>query len=126
MPRTPWDDAAIDFQTKRDRQRRSFYGRQPKPLKNVLAQLITTRGYGQKQAHEQLQAVWAAIVGEPLAGMSQACRVNGGKVEVVVANSVAHQELTFQRGRLVGELRQRLPGSRIRDIRLRVGTLRSK
>ena len=123
MARTPLEDATIDFEAKRERHRRWFYANQPKTLRNVLGQLITKRGYGQLQANEQLERAWSEVVGAPLCEMSRACRVYRGKVEVVVANSVAQQELTFRKDQLVDALRERLPGSRINGIRLRVGRL---
>lgn len=116
-------ELADDLARKCDRERRRSYARQPKPIGNVLAQLITARGYGRVQADGQLQQAWTAVVGERLAPHSRACRIYRGKLEVLVANSTARQELEFDRQRLLDEVRRQLPDAGIRELRFRVGAL---
>jgi predicted nucleic acid-binding Zn ribbon protein len=119
----PLDGLAANLAQKCDRERRRSFARGPKPIGKVLAQLITSRGYGRLQADQDLQHAWAATVGEALAKQSRACRVYRSKLEVLVANSTTRHVLEFDRQRLLEEMRRHLPDARITDLRFRVGAL---
>ena len=56
----PAQDAAADFLARRDREQRRHYARKPKKIADVLAQLITARGYGRIQADRRLHRRLAA------------------------------------------------------------------
>lgn len=116
------DDIA-DFNNRRQREQRRYYARRPKKISDVLAQLITLRGYGRFQADAELAAAWQAAAGESLARFSCAGQVRRGKLEVTVSNSTTMQELTFQKQQILAELARRLPDARIRDLRFRVGAI---
>lgn len=114
----------LEYLTKRTaQQRRRFYARQPKKLSDVMAQLVVKRGLGKKQSNEQLQAAWQAAAGPALGKLSQAVAVRRGKLEVLVASSIMMQEIGFARGRILGELQQKLPEAKISDLKLRVGRI---
>ena len=123
MERMPADEALMDLTTKREREQRRYHARQPKRIGNVLAQLINKRGYGRVQTSELLADQWRIAVGEAGARFSRACRVRGGKLEVLVANSTALQELTFQRQQILEKLQKQLPEAGIRALRFRSGPL---
>ena len=48
--------AATDFLARRDREQRRYHARKPKSIGNVIAQLITVRGYGRIQADTNFAA----------------------------------------------------------------------
>ena len=54
----PAHQAAADFLARRDREQRRHYARKPKKIADVLAQLITARGYGRIQANADFTAAW--------------------------------------------------------------------
>lgn len=102
-------------------QRKRFYARQPKPAKNIVAQLLARKGYGANQASEQLQNAWKEAAGDALARFSRPMRVSRGKLEVLVVNSMMMQELGFERSRLLSAMQHAMPDARIEEIRFRIG-----
>jgi predicted nucleic acid-binding Zn ribbon protein len=116
-------DTAADFAARREREARRSYARRPKKIADVVAQLITQRGYGRIEANEDLAAAWAAAAGEPLATYSRPGKLRRGTLEVSVTNSTIMQEFSFQKQRILAELGRKMPGAKIRDLRFRVGTI---
>jgi predicted nucleic acid-binding Zn ribbon protein len=119
----PVYDAAADFAARRERERRRHYAKRPKKIGDVLAQLITTRGYGRVQADAELVATWESTVGLPLARFTRPGQVRRGVLEITVSNSTIVQELTFQKERILAALQAELSGARIRDMRFRIGAV---
>ncbi len=97
----------------------------PELLSEILGRLFTARGWGRRQERLRLEEAWASAVGPEGA---KDTRINGlrrGVLEVLVANAVLLQELAhFHKRRLLEQLRQRLPGLTITDLRFRAGTWR--
>jgi predicted nucleic acid-binding Zn ribbon protein len=120
---TPAHNAAADFAARRDRERRRHYARRPKRIADVLAQLITARGYGRIQADADFAAAWQAAAGETLARYTRPGRLRRGLLEITVGNSTIIQELTFQKQRILADLQGQLPTARIRDLRFRIGAI---
>jgi predicted nucleic acid-binding Zn ribbon protein len=116
-------DAAADLAARRDREARRHYARRPKKIGEVLAQLITARGYGRIQAEAEISHAWRRAVGQPLARFTIAGRVRGGKLEITVSNSTIMQELSFQKQQILTALQEQLPHVCIRDLRFRVGSI---
>ena len=118
------NDAATDFAARREREQRRHYARRPKKIGDVLAQLITARGYGRIQADGEIHAAWQAAVGDSLAGFTRPGRVRRGQLEVTVSNSTTMQELSFEKQRILAALQAEIPHARIRDLRFRIGTIK--
>jgi len=95
----------------------------PKPMRNVLSQLLAKRGYAQVQTAAGCQAAWSEAVGAKLAGDSRPGNVRRGVLEVLVRNSSVLHELSFVKAKVVRMLKQLIPEQQIRDVRFRVGTL---
>jgi predicted nucleic acid-binding Zn ribbon protein len=115
------DNAASDFIARRGREQRRHYARRPKRIADVLAQLITARGYGRIQANADFTAAWQQAAGPELARFTRPGQIRRGQLEVTVANSTIVQELTFQKERILATLQAALPDARIRDLRFRLG-----
>src|SRR5262245_51503952 len=81
----------------------------PKPVRNVLSQLLAKRGYAQVQTAAGCQAAWCEAVGEKLAGDSRPGNVRRGVLEVLVRNSSALHELSFVKAKVVRTLKQLIP-----------------
>jgi hypothetical protein len=101
-------DETADFAARREREKRREFARRPKRIADVLAELITTRGYGRIEADRQFGAAWTAAAGELLARSSRAGRLHRGKLEVLVANSITMQE--FPETRRPGQAATAAPG----------------
>jgi predicted nucleic acid-binding Zn ribbon protein len=116
-------DAATDFIARRGREQRRHYARRPKKLTDVLAQLITVRGYGRIQANADFAAAWQKAAGPALARFTRPGQIRRGQLEVTVANSTIMQELAFQKDRIFAALQAELPDCTIRDLRFRLGSI---
>lgn len=116
-------DATADFTIRRDREQRRHYARKPKKIGDVIAQVVTTRGYGRVQSLEQFASAWQAAVGEVLARSSRCGQLKRGMLEIRAGNSIVVQELTFQKQQILAALRAQLPDTKIRDLRIRVGAI---
>jgi predicted nucleic acid-binding Zn ribbon protein len=116
-------NAAADFADRREREQRRYYARRPKAIKDVVAQLITARGYGRIQATADFTAAWNAAAGETFAQYTLPGRLKRGVLEVTVTNSIVIQELTFQKEQILAALREQCPDAKIRDVKFRIGTI---
>jgi hypothetical protein len=94
----------------------------PEPIKEVLARLFTARGWGRRQGRMQLERAWAEAVGADYESHTRVLALKRGVFEIEVASAVLVQELThYHRKRLIAELRQKLPGQAIKDVKFKVG-----
>jgi predicted nucleic acid-binding Zn ribbon protein len=96
---------------------------EPQPIGEVLNELAARYGLGQSLALEQLQEAWNETVGPDIAPFTKAVGIKGGQLEVVVAASVWVQELNYQKDDLMAGLRERMPKSKIRGLRFKVGPI---
>jgi predicted nucleic acid-binding Zn ribbon protein len=96
----------------------------PERLGEILSRLFTARGWGRRQERLRLEQAWAEAVGPEHASHTRAESLRRGVLEVVVDNAVLLQELAhFHKRRLLEQLRTRLPGTPLRDLRFRAGVL---
>jgi predicted nucleic acid-binding Zn ribbon protein len=116
-------NAAADFALRRQREQRRYHARRPKTIKDILAQLITVRGYGRIQTTADFTAAWRAAAGDTLAAYTLPGRVKRGVLEVTVSNSIVIQELAFQKEQILTALREQCPDANIRDLKFRIGTI---
>ncbi|HEX4143403.1 MAG TPA: DciA family protein [Pirellulales bacterium] len=95
----------------------------PKPIGNIVAELLARRGYGRLQAADACATAWQQAAGGALAACSRAGQVRRGVLEVWVQNSTLVQELSFEKTRLLAALAQLVPDEKIRDLKFRVGPI---
>jgi predicted nucleic acid-binding Zn ribbon protein len=95
----------------------------PKPIGNIVAELLARRGYGRLQAADAWTSAWQEAAGAALAGQSRAGQVRRGVLEVWVTNSTLVQELSFEKARLLKTLTRLVPEEKIRDLKFRVGPI---
>ena len=92
----------------------------PQKLGDLLSTLITRRGYAQQQTNEELSHAWLKTVGEGLSENSRTGQVRRGVLEILVSNSVALQELQFEKRSFLKRMKQLLPKHGIEDLRFRI------
>lgn len=98
--------------------------RGPRPLSEILGTLMEARGLGRQRARRELEAAWAAAVGESTAQRSRIAGLRHGVLTVTVAHPALLEELAaFRKPQVLEALRQALPTTPIRDLRFRVGPL---
>ena len=119
-------EAWTDFEQHRANEVRKFHGRGPKKLGNVIAQLVSRRGYAQIHAAGEREEAWQAIAGEQLAAASQFSALRRGVFEVLVANSLMMQELTFRKEELFKALQQVLPDAGVKQLKFKIGRIDAK
>lgn len=112
-----------DLERRRAKARWWSSARRPKQIGNVLAQLVQRRGYAQVRAAGEREKAWETALGEQLAPSTRVQGVRRGVLEVLVANSLLMQELTFRKEDLLASLQDALPEEKIKQIRFRVGTI---
>jgi predicted nucleic acid-binding Zn ribbon protein len=95
----------------------------PQSIADVLAQLLARRGYARQSASADCGEAWREAAGPTLAPFTRPGNVRRGALEVMVANSVLLQEITFQKAALLERLQALLPDQGIRDLRFRIGTM---
>lgn len=95
----------------------------PKPIKNILAELLARRGYARVQSAGLSAEAWSQAAGEQLAALSRPGQLRRGVLEVLVKSSTLVQELGFRKQELLARLGELLPDENIRDLRFRVGPL---
>ncbi len=93
----------------KDVSARQYYPRSPQRISETISRLLTRRGYAQIQGDQQRGEAWAQAAGQTLAKHSRVGNLRRGVLEVIVRNSSAVQELTFQKRRLVKRMKTALP-----------------
>lgn len=97
--------------------------RAPKPIGDILSELMARRGFAQIQSAAAYAEGWNAAAGPMVAKYTRVGTLRRGTLEVVVANSTLVQELGFQKSMLLKKLAERLPDQGIKAIRFRVGKI---
>src|SRR5687767_10344269 len=95
----------------------------PERLGEILSRLFVARGWGRRQGRLHLEQAWAESVGPQHAKYTRVSGIRRGVLEVEVANSVLLQELAhYHKRKLLEQVRQRLPGTTVKDLRFRAGS----
>ncbi len=97
--------------------------RPPEKIGDILGELMARTGYARVQGSQALEMAWQRIAGELAAQYTRVTTVRRGKLEVIAANSVLVQELTFRKAELIKQLAGEMPEAKINDIRFKVGRL---
>ena len=97
--------------------------RGPQRMGDVLANVMARRGYGNQQSSKELEATWLQAAGQKLADVSRPGSLRRGTLEIVVKNSLALQELTFQQKRILRDLNAACSAKKIKGLRFRVGNI---
>ena len=93
----------------------------PENLSDVLGRLFTARGWGRLSERTRLESAWTDVSSE-WPGQTRVLGLRRGVLEVEVRSGVLVQELAqFHKRKLLGELRKRLPGQTLTDLKFRAG-----
>ena len=97
----------------------------PEAVGEILSRLFTARGWGRRQERLRLEEVWAEAIGAAGAAHTRVGSLRRGVLEVVVDSAaLLHELASFQKRRLLQELRQRLPpNTPLTDLRFRAGVV---
>jgi predicted nucleic acid-binding Zn ribbon protein len=93
----------------------------PESVGDILGRLFAARGWGRRQGRLQWEQAWESVSG-PAAQHTRVGAYRRGVLEILVDNAVLLQELVhFQKRSLLEQLRGRLPGLPLHDLRFRAG-----
>jgi predicted nucleic acid-binding Zn ribbon protein len=95
----------------------------PKPIANVLSDLLAKRGYARVQAANSYADAWRQAAGDKWAKTTRPGQIKRGVLEVFCTSSILVQEMTFQKTSLLKKLAELLPDEKIKDIKIRVGSI---
>ncbi|HXG09138.1 MAG TPA: DUF721 domain-containing protein [Gemmataceae bacterium] len=99
----------------------------PELLKDILGRLFIARGWGRQQERLRLEQAWAEAIGPEGHKQTRVAGLRRGVLEVLVGNAILLQELThFHKRRLLDEVRRRLPGVALTDLRFRAGVIEER
>ena len=101
----------------------------PKPIGDILAELMARRGYGRVQSAATFDDAWreateALAIGPLVAEYTRLGALRGGRLEVFVSNSLVIQELGYEKESILKRLAKLLPDEEIKEIRCRVEAIR--
>ena len=97
----------------------------PELVGEILSRVFVARGWGRRQAQLRLEQAWAEAIGPEGAKHTRVAALRRGVLEVTVANAVLLQELAhYQKRRLLEQLRLRLPGTTVTDLRFLLGVIK--
>lgn len=96
----------------------------PESIGEILSRLFAARGWGRRQERLRLEEAWAEAAGPQWAKQTRVSGLRRGVLEILVGNAVLLQELAhFHKRRLLEQLRRRLPGAPVNDLRFRAGVV---
>ncbi len=94
----------------------------PENLSDVLGRLFVARGWGRVSERSRLETAWGETIGTEFAGQTRVGGFKRGVLEIEVRSAVLQQELTqYHKRRLLADLRVKLPGQSITDLKFRSG-----
>ncbi len=94
----------------------------PENLSDVLGRLFAARGWGRQSGRAKLEAAWAAAIGPEFLPDTRVLVIRRGVLEVEVRNGVLLQELAqFHKRKLLGAVREGMPGTTLSDLKFRAG-----
>lgn len=117
---TPTDEDAVSVGDLEDDRVHTVPG--PAGIGGVLGDLVRARGWEQRLRAAQLEDRWADVVGEQLASRSRPGRLEGGVLQVVVAEPRWATQLQYLQDQIVGRVAAET-GIEVRRVRVVVGEL---
>ena len=88
----------------------------PKPISNAISSIIDQLGIGVKIKQYEVVNSWSKIVGEQIAKVSSAERMEGGKLFVRVSRSTWRNELLFLKKELISKINKTINQEIVKDI----------
>ena len=104
-------------------KQRTLFGVRPKSAGHLVNQLMARHGIAQQQYANELQSTWDQVVGTKWNQLTRPAQLNRGVLEVIVANSMVNQQLTFEKQNLLKSMQKLMPSLKLKDLRFRVGNV---
>jgi len=88
----------------------------PRLIGSAISETLQTLGLERKIREYEVLAEWGAIVGDQIARVTSAQRIEGGKLFVAVTSAVWRNELVYLKQTLLQKLRTAFPDEIVNDI----------
>ncbi len=90
----------------------------PRPLSELLSQVVALRGLARFQGDAQLQEIWANVAGEKFAASTRVIAIKRNVLQIAVRNAPLLSELVaFHQHMFKQTLREKYPHLKIRDLK---------
>ena len=111
-----------------DFERKRRFPRREKKVSQIVNQLLARKGFSQTLVNDEIGDAWqkiaaTTILGEEAVKKTRTGSVKSGMLEIIVANSSIHQELMFQKRKLLKAIQAKVPSKQLVDIRFRIGAI---
>ena len=93
-------------------------------MADALGELLARRGFARVQSAGVLENAWQQVAGEHLAPHTRLSGIKRGKLEIMIANSMLLQEVTYRKTELLQQMIAAAPDAGIRDLRFSVGPVK--
>lgn len=91
-------------------------------IQNLLPKILNQIGKIYHDRPDLILASWPDVIGPKLSSMTQALSFSEGVLLVLVKNSTLYSLIsTYEKPRLLKNLREKFPGTTIKSIRFRLG-----
>ncbi len=94
-------------------------------MADILSELLARRGFARQMSAAAYDEAWREAAGELTAKYTRVAGLRRGALEIVVANSVLLQELSFRKDELLRALNGALHDEAIEDLRFRIGAIQN-
>lgn len=88
----------------------------PKPLDAALGAVLHELGLGQRIHQLKVLDLWPDVVGQQIAKVTQADRIDRGKLTVRVSTAAWRNELVFLKKQIIVKLNQAIGDEIVKDI----------
>lgn len=92
---------------------------QSRPIREVIEELLSVTGIGQKLKERELIRLWDEVVGKTIAGSTESAYIHDRKLIVKIRSSVIRNELSMIREGLKIELNRRIGQVLIDEVVIR-------
>lgn len=97
-------------------ERLSMKASDPKPVKSVLTSVLQELGLGRRIKQLNVLDLWAEIVGEQIAKVATAERIDGGRLIVRVSKAPWRNELRFLKREIIVKLNRAIGEDIVKEI----------
>ena len=123
----PNEDRDFEY-LNQDYQRKKWYPKREKNVKSLVNQLLARKGFSQTIVNDEIGEAWQSVASKTILGdkvqiKTRTGTVRSGVLEIIVENSSIHQELMFQKRKLLKAIKAKLSSNQITDLRFRIGSV---
>lgn len=102
---------------------RRISAKMPSPIGKFASRVLSKHAVASEQAVNQVEQAWEQVTQGAWKQVTRVGLLKRGKLEVLVANSMINQQLTWEKKRILAGMQQALPSTTISEIVFRIGAV---